>query len=107
MLIKLSIMGVIIIISDCKPISESYEPTQDAVTYTSSILKNNPTPTSDIKLMSWNIRFGIARNNWFGDACGVNTIFPKNEIESNLKKITAKINTENPDILLIQECDVN
>jgi endonuclease/exonuclease/phosphatase family metal-dependent hydrolase len=91
----------------CKPISESYEPNQSAVTYTAKTIKNNPLPTSDIKLMSWNIRFGIARNNWFGDACGTNTIFPKNEIEHNMNKISAKINAVDPDILLVQECDVN
>jgi endonuclease/exonuclease/phosphatase family metal-dependent hydrolase len=103
----LSLYSAIVFIMACRPVSESYEPLQNAVTYTAKALKNNPPPTSDIKLMSWNIRFGIGRNDWFGDACGVNTSFPKSEIESNMNKITQKINAVDPDILLVQECDVN
>ncbi len=97
----------LLLLAACKPVSESYDTIENAVTYTASNQKNNPMPLGEIKLMSWNIRFGIARNNWFGDACGLNTLFAKSEIEANLKNITGQINLVNPDILMVQECDVN
>jgi endonuclease/exonuclease/phosphatase family metal-dependent hydrolase len=92
---------------ECRKVSETFEPIEDAIIYYSDKQKNNPQPLNEIKLMSWNIRFGIGRSNWFGDACGLNTIFDKNIVDSTLNLITEKINKENPDILMVQECDVN
>lgn len=57
--------------------------------------------------MSWNIRFGIGRADWFGDACEKNTIYGKTLVLQNLKSIVGHIRTVSPDILMVQECDRN
>lgn len=57
--------------------------------------------------MTWNIRFGAGRILWFGDSCGDRVLFSEDEIYSNLNKIADKINELQPDILLLQEVDLN
>ena len=59
-----------------------------------------------IKVMTWNIRFGVARAPWFGDSCGDRVIMESDDIETGLAGIINFINIENPDILLIQEIDI-
>ena len=59
-----------------------------------------------IKVMTWNIRFGVARLRFFGDGCGDRVIMTKSEVIEGLEGIAEKINQENPDILFIQEADV-
>jgi endonuclease/exonuclease/phosphatase family metal-dependent hydrolase len=109
MKIKISylIISSVLLFYSCKPISQDFNDVEGAVTYTSKNITNNPNPTDTIKVMSWNIRFGIARFNWFGDACGKNTIFSKDLVEPNLNIIADSINLINPDILLVQEIDIN
>lgn len=65
------------------------------------------TPDSTISVMTWNIRFGIGRGPWFGDACGYKVIYSREEILANLRLVAEKINLVKPDILLLQEGDIN
>jgi endonuclease/exonuclease/phosphatase family metal-dependent hydrolase len=67
---------------------------------------NASLPDSTIRIMTWNIRFGIGRGPWFGDACGYKVIYDANEIITNLKLIADQINLVQPDILLLQEVDI-
>lgn len=57
--------------------------------------------------MTWNIRFGAGRIPWFGDACGNRVILSEDEVYGSLRAIAGKINTVKPDILLLQEVDIN
>ena len=56
--------------------------------------------------MTWNIRFGIARLDFFGDACGNKAIFSKGEVMVGLEGIAKKINETDVDIVLMQEVDI-
>jgi endonuclease/exonuclease/phosphatase family metal-dependent hydrolase len=64
-------------------------------------------PDSSIVVMTWNIRYGFGRGPWFGDACGYKVIYSEEEILANLELIAARIRQVNPDILLLQEADIN
>jgi endonuclease/exonuclease/phosphatase family metal-dependent hydrolase len=101
------VMLCLLFFSQCRKISESYPESEPAIHYQAANLKNNPIPTDDIRLMSWNIRFGIGRSDWFGDACGLNTIYSKTVVEQNLKAIVSQIRNVKPDVLMVQECDRN
>jgi endonuclease/exonuclease/phosphatase family metal-dependent hydrolase len=91
----------------CEPPATGFDDEEDAIYYTTS--KNNlaPQPDSTVRVMTWNIRFGIGRGAWFGDACGYKVIYTKEEIISNLTAIADRINSVQPDILLLQEVDIN
>jgi endonuclease/exonuclease/phosphatase family metal-dependent hydrolase len=57
--------------------------------------------------MTWNIRYGFARGPWFGDACGYKVIYSREEILANLRQLALRINQVNPDILFLQEAELN
>jgi endonuclease/exonuclease/phosphatase family metal-dependent hydrolase len=88
------------------PVTE-FDDVEEAIYYT----KNQPVtavqPDSTVKVMTWNIRFGIGRGEWFGDACGTKAIYTEAEVLANLELIVKRINQVKPDILLLQEVDIN
>lgn len=85
----------------------TFNDTEDAGYYVKLQKTNAPQPDSTVRVMTWNIRFGIGRGPWFGDACSYKVIYAEEEIMSNLKLIAEKINLVKPDILLLQEADIN
>lgn len=95
-----------LLFNSCEPIATSFDDTEDAIMYRSSQQSQVTQPDSAIKVMTWNIRFSIGRSPWFGDACGNNTIFTKEEVMPHLDSIVQAINMIKPDILMLQECDV-
>lgn len=95
-----------LLLSSCEPLATSFDDVEKAVMYTSGSLKVAPAPDSSVKVMTWNIRFGIGRSPWFGDACGNRTVYSKDEVMPHLQAIVAQINLVHPDILFLQECDV-
>ena len=65
-------------------------------------------PMSDtFKVMTWNIKFGGARIDFFFDCYGDRVIMTHDEVIENLKGLLSKINQYQPDILFLQEVDVH
>jgi len=98
---------LILLLISCEPLATSFPEEEDAISYTSANLTPIPDTFSVVKVMTWNIRFGAARVAWFGDACGDRVILSEEEVMTNLEAIAAKIREINPDILLLQEVDLN
>ena len=90
----------------CEPPATSFEPVEDAVYYTKSLLSAAPAPDSSIRVMTWNIRFGIGRGPWFGDACGYKVIYDETEIMTQMVALAQRIQAAQPDVLLLQEVDL-
>ena len=104
---KLFVLAVVFLLfSSCEPLATGFSDVEDAVMYSKESKTTAPQPDSTLKVMTWNIRFGIGRQPWFGDACGDNTVFRKDEVIPGLEKIVTRINQVKPDILFLQECDV-
>lgn len=101
MLITISL----ILLYGCEPIVNTFDD-GDSVKKYSSKEYQEPEAKNEIKFMTWNIRFGVGRTDWFGDACGDRVIVPKNEVIQNLQKIVDFINAQQPDILFLQEVDI-
>jgi len=97
---------LLLAIYSCEPLATGFKDVENATLYTKSIPVSTPLPDSTLKVMTWNIRFGIGRQPWFGDACGNNTVFKKEEVMPGLQAIVVRINEVRPDILFLQECDV-
>jgi endonuclease/exonuclease/phosphatase family metal-dependent hydrolase len=65
-----------------------------------------PAPPKDtLVIMTWNIKFGGARIDFFFDCYGDRVIMTETEVLQNLAGLLRKIRQVNPDILLIQELD--
>ncbi len=81
---------------------------QDVVYFTSN--KTNPpvSKTADtLKLMTWNIKFGGGRIDFFFDCHGDRELMDSAEVLHNLKGVAELINRLSPDILFLQEVDIN
>ena len=92
-------------LSGCDPLVTSFNDVEDAVMYQSNRIIEYPAKRS-INVMTWNIRFGVARLDFALDACGDRVIISKGEVITGLEGIAKKINESNVDIVLMQEVDV-
>jgi endonuclease/exonuclease/phosphatase family metal-dependent hydrolase len=91
----------------CEMPATGFDEQEKAVYYEKAEKVDAPAPDSTIRVMTWNIRFGIGRGPWFGDACGYKVIYSKDEIMTILRLIADRINSVQPDILMLQEADIN
>jgi endonuclease/exonuclease/phosphatase family metal-dependent hydrolase len=98
---------ILMLISSCEPLATEFDDTEEASYYTAGTLVAVPDTFTSVRVMTWNIRFGAARLEWFGDACGDRVILSDEEVYSALQAIADKINQVKPDILLLQEVDIN
>jgi endonuclease/exonuclease/phosphatase family metal-dependent hydrolase len=101
-------LPVLLLIShSCEMPATGFEDEEDALSYSKSDITNPAQPDSTVRIMTWNIRFGIGRGPWFGDACGYKVTYSEDEILEHLAVIAERINSVKPDILLLQEVDIN
>lgn len=91
----------------CEMPATGFDDVEEAIYYIKAQQSPALQPDSTLKIMTWNIRFGIGRGEWFGDACGTKAIYTEDEVLANLKLIVNRINQVKPDILLLQEVDIN
>ncbi|MBU1221950.1 endonuclease/exonuclease/phosphatase family protein [Myxococcota bacterium] len=92
-------------LSSCDPFNTQFEDTENAVYYESDeiITANYP---GTLKVMTWNVKFGGGRIDFYFDCHGDRVLMDKQEVINNMSAVVDKINQVEPDILLIQEVDV-
>lgn len=100
------LLFLLFLINSCEPLATGFDKEEEAQYYYSNILKPVTNTFTEIKVMTWNMRFGAGRIPWFGDACGNRVILSEDEVYSNLQIIADKINLVQPDVLLLQEVDL-
>jgi endonuclease/exonuclease/phosphatase family metal-dependent hydrolase len=88
------------------PLADTFRAVEDGIYLEKNQKVNAPAPDSSVKVMTWNIRFGIGRGPWFGDACGYKVVYSESDVLANLTLIAQKINQVKPDIVLLQEVDI-
>lgn len=103
----ISFLAIAAMAIQCEMPVTTFAPLEAARYYTKSPITAPTQPDSTIRVMTWNIRFGIARGPWFGDACGYKVIYSESEIIPNLSVIAQHINEAKPDVVLLQEVDLN
>lgn len=92
----------------CKPkVATDFPMESDAEVYTAASIQLADAPDSTLNVMTWNIRFGIGRGPFWGDACGDKTIYTEDEIKATLDIIVDSINMLQPDVLMLQELDLD
>ena len=95
-----------IVLLSCDPLVTEFRDIEDAILYESSSKTNIQNSPDSLLVMTWNVRFGAARIPWFGDSCGDRVIMTSGEVVVHLENIADYINNIQPDILLLQEVDV-
>lgn len=107
------ILGSILIIAilfatSCDPfnsIIENKSNTDAVIHYKANSIKN-PTQSDTLKVVTWNIKFGGGRIDFFFDCYGDRVIMKKEEVIANMNGVIEKINSLNPDIIYLQEADI-
>ena len=90
----------------CDPLVTEFPTKQAAREYAANSITVPPNKDT-LTVVTWNIRFGIGRAEWFGDSCGELVLFDKDEIQNGLELLAAKIIAMDADILLLQEVDID
>lgn len=98
---------LLLLLVSCEPLATGFDETEEAVYYTAENPIAVPDTFTMVRVMTWNIRFCAGRILWFGDACGDRVILTDEEVYGSLQAIARKINEVRPDILLLQEVDIN
>lgn len=78
----------------------------DVVYYTATQIEEAGVPNS-LLVMTWNIKFGGARIDFFFDCFGSRSLMKMEEVMKNMQDVSDFINATKPDILFVQEVDVD
>ena len=94
-------------LAGCDPFHTGFDDIEGAVGYLSKDEKPAPDPTRPLRVMNYNVKFGGGRIDFFFDCFGDRVLMSKDEVLSNLKRLVEVIEQYDPDVLVVQEVDVN
>ena len=103
---KKALPCLFIFIISCDPLVTEFSSDEPPKEYTAKNLVSAPNKDT-LTVVTWNIRFGIGRANWFGDSCGDLVLFDNETIIDGLELLAQKITEMDADILLLQEVDTD
>jgi len=91
----------------CDPFHTGFDDIEGAVSYEASGSREEPDPDAPLRVMNYNIKFGGGRIDFFFDCFGDRVLMSKDEVLANLAALVEKVNQYDPDVLVLQEVDVN
>jgi endonuclease/exonuclease/phosphatase family metal-dependent hydrolase len=91
----------------CDPFHVTFDDVEPAVKYRAYELTPAPVPDDELVVMTWNVKFAGGRIDFFFDCHGDRVLMTEEEVLDNLHGLAAKINQVDPDVLLLQEVDVD
>ena len=89
------------------PFRAKFDAIEPAHYYEASRIRGARAPTDVLDVMTWNIKFGGGRLDFWYDGHGDRVVMEKWEVLANLEGVAAKIRQVDPDVLLLQEVDVD
>jgi endonuclease/exonuclease/phosphatase family metal-dependent hydrolase len=109
--VTLTTVAACTLLCGCEPF---YEPldfeTSPAMIYRAKTLTDNPkldAPPIKQKVVAWNIKYGAKRLPFWFDCWGDRVQMSRTEVEANMAGLYALINELDPDILMLEEIEVN
>ncbi len=96
----------LLLLAGCDFFNANFEEIEDGQLYQAGSLSPVPAESDRLLVMTWNIKFGGGRIDFFYDCYDTRVLMTEEEVLANLEGLAAKINQVNPDILLLQEVDV-
>lgn len=96
------------LLASCDPMNADFPAQQSAVSYTANSITPPPVYAGSVKVMTWNIKFGGGRIDFFHDCYGDRILMQRSEVISNMANLAAYIDDPavKPDIIFLQEADV-
>lgn len=93
-------------VSACDPFGVRFQDVEAAEYYEAERVEPAEVPKI-LRVMNYNIKFGGGRVDFFFDCHGDEVLMSRERVLSNLDGVRAKIAEYDPDLLLVQEIDVN
>lgn len=92
----------------CDPFNTQFDDIEPAIAYEAAKKSEAPAPAEGrLVVMNYNVKFGGARIDFFFDCHGDRVVMSREEVLGNLDGLVAKIRQVNPDILMLQEVDID
>lgn len=91
----------------CDPFHAEFDPVEPAHTYQARVASPSGTVPHELRVMTYNVKFGGGRIDFFFDCHGSQVLMTEAEVTANLKRLTNVINEADPDVIFLQEVDVN
>lgn len=99
-------IGFVCLVIGCDPFHVGFDSVEPAVSYQARVLSEAPESPRSLQVMTWNIKFGGGRIDFFFDCFGDRVLMSHDEVTRSLQGLARKIRQVDPDILLLQEVDV-
>ncbi len=101
-----------LLVAACDPFHTGFDDVEGAQSYTASTIKPaeltyGASGNVRLRVMNYNVKFGGGRIDFFFDCHDDRVLMKRSEVERNLEGLAAKINQVDPDVLIIQEVDIN
>ena len=105
---NLKLSFIFLFFSGCEPFVSEFSDSSEPLLFKASFIENNSNAYQggSIKVVTWNMRFGIGRFPFFGDSCGEGVIADEETVSHTMQAIADSLNTINADIVLLQEVDI-
>jgi endonuclease/exonuclease/phosphatase family metal-dependent hydrolase len=101
------ILGFAAVLGGCDPFHTGFEDLEDAQYYQKENPGAVPDPKPVLRAMNYNVKFGGGRIDFFFDCFGDRVLMSKDEVLRHLERIAVKVREIDPDVLVVQELDVN
>lgn len=89
------------------PFHTNFADVEPSVSYTRGALVPARPPAAALTLMSYNLKFGGGREDFFFDCHGDRVLMSRAEVLRHLEGLAEKVRQVDPDVLFVQEVDVN
>lgn len=90
----------------CDPFHTTFDDDEAPAKYQAQKLVDPEPPGEELLVMTWNVKFGGGRIDFFFDCHGDRALMDEQEVLDHLEGLAGKIRQVDPDILLLQEVDV-
>ena len=102
------VLLVLFICSGCDSFVVEFPDSSEPLKFTASNVDQDSKTYQDggLKILTWNMRFGIGRLPFFGDSCGDEVIAYETTVASTMQAIAETLNVIDADIVLLQEVDL-
>jgi endonuclease/exonuclease/phosphatase family metal-dependent hydrolase len=91
----------------CDPFHATFDAIEPARAYRARELRPAPGAPERLRVMNYNVKFGGGRIDFFFDCHGDRVLMKRSEVTRNLEALALKINQVDPDVLVLQEVDIN
>ncbi len=99
-------LALLVVLAGCTKLPTTWEDTEQFPILEADGPAEVPPVPDSLRIMTWNLKFGGGRVDFFFDGHGERVHMTEKEVGNNLDGILALIEEQDPDILLAQEVDI-